>query len=107
MNNEQTFVSADTAEITVADILTDVVATTEKADTAETAETTDAIETTLVGETEAPLGNLIQNADASRFLSSAKYMGIGMLGIFLVMGILIIGTALLNKIMNRKPKDGE
>ncbi|MBO5270486.1 MAG: oxaloacetate decarboxylase [Clostridia bacterium] len=39
-----------------------------------------------------------------RFVSSLPYMGVGMLGIFLVMGILIIGTAVLNKVTNLKPK---
>ncbi len=78
----------------------EIVETTETIETAETEETAETVETT-------GIGNLFENADPSRFISSAKYMGIGMLGIFLVMGILILGTALLNKIMNRKPKDGE
>jgi hypothetical protein len=32
-------------------------------------------------------------------------MGVGMLGIFLVMGILIVGTGVLNKVTNLKKKD--
>ena len=50
---------------------------------------------------------MIANTDPARFAETMKYMGIGMLGIFLVMGILILGTALLNKITSRTPKDGE
>lgn len=47
---------------------------------------------------------MIEDADPMRFVSSLPYMGVGMLGIFLVMGILIIGTAVLNKVTNLKPK---
>ena len=47
---------------------------------------------------------MIENADPMRFIESLPYMGVGMLGIFLVMGILIVGTALLNKITNMKSK---
>ena len=47
---------------------------------------------------------MIENADPMRFIESLPYMGVGMLGIFLVMGILIVGTALLNKITNLKSK---
>ena len=93
MNIKQTVVSTETAEITLEDVLTEAVTT----------EATS--ETTVVGDAEAPIGNLFENADPSRFVSTAKYMGIGMLGIFLVMGILIIGTAILNKVT--KPKNNE
>ena len=93
MNNETTVITAETAEITLDELLTEAV------------ETEATSETTLVGGADAPLGNLIKNADATRFLTSSKYMGIGMLGIFLVMGILIIGTAILNKVT--KPKNNE
>ncbi len=94
MNNETTVITETTA-ITLDELLTEAVTT----------EATS--ETTVVGDAEAPIGNLFENADPSRFASTAKYMGIGMLGIFLVMGILIIGTAILNKITNRKPKNKE
>ena len=78
-------------------------------ETAETVETVETEETAAITETQEPsgIGNLFENVDPSRFVSSAKYMGIGMLGIFLVMGILIIGTAILNKVTNRTPKDKE
>lgn len=39
-----------------------------------------------------------------RFVNNLTYMGIGMLGIFIVMSALILGTAILNKSTNRKEK---
>ncbi len=50
---------------------------------------------------------MIANTDPMRFVETLKYMGVGMLGIFIVMGILIIGTALLNKITSAASKDKE
>ena len=42
------------------------------------------------------------------FIHSLKYMGIGMLGIMIVMGILIGSIILLNKFTNpRNKKDGK
>ena len=41
------------------------------------------------------------------FIHNLKYMGIGMLGIMIVMGILIGSIILLNKFTNRRKKDGE
>lgn len=38
------------------------------------------------------------------FVKNLKYMGIGMLGIFIVIGIIIICISLLNKIFSRAPK---
>lgn len=40
-----------------------------------------------------------------KFLESLPIMGKGMLGIFLVMGIIILCITLLNKISNREKKD--
>ena len=51
------------------------------------------------------ISEMINNADPMRFVDSLPYMGVGMLGIFLVMGILIIGTGVLNKVTNLKKKD--
>ena len=45
---------------------------------------------------------MISDADPMRFVESLPYMGVGMLGIFLVMGILIVGTGVLNKVTNLK-----
>ena len=41
------------------------------------------------------------------FIHNLKYMGIGMLGIMIVIGILIGSIILLNKFTNRRKKDGE
>lgn len=35
------------------------------------------------------------------FVYSLKYMGMGMLGIFVVIGVIILATYLLNKIFSR------
>jgi hypothetical protein len=53
------------------------------------------------------LQELIANTDPMRFVDTLKYMGVGMLGIFIVMGILIVGTGLLNRILSGKNKDNE
>ena len=39
------------------------------------------------------------------FIESLSYMGFGMLGIFIVIGIIILITTLLNKITESKNKD--
>lgn len=36
------------------------------------------------------------------FVSNLKYMGTGMLGIFVVIGIIIVATIIINKAANRK-----
>ena len=53
------------------------------------------------------LQEMIANTDPMRFVDTLKYMGVGMLGIFIVMGILIVGTGLLNRILSGKNKDNE
>ena len=53
------------------------------------------------------LQELIANTDPMRFVDTLKYMGVGMLGIFIVMGILIVGTGLLNRILRGKNKNNE
>ena len=66
------------------------------------------LDATLGEETAAAAGDLsslIENFDPMRFLENLSYMGVGMLGIFIVMGTLIVGTALLNKVTSRKKKD--
>lgn len=35
------------------------------------------------------------------FVSSLKYMGMGMLGIFVVIGVIVLATYLLNKIFSK------
>ncbi len=39
------------------------------------------------------------------FIENLSYMGFGMLGIFIVIGIIILITTLLNKITESKNKD--
>ncbi|MBR5538773.1 MAG: oxaloacetate decarboxylase [Clostridia bacterium] len=36
------------------------------------------------------------------FVANLKYMGTGMLGIFVVIGIIIVATIVINKAANRK-----
>ncbi len=40
-----------------------------------------------------------------RFLKSFLYMGKGMLGIFIVIGIIVVGISLLNKLSSREKKN--
>ncbi len=54
------------------------------------------------------LNNLLAiEVDWNRFLNSFQYMGKGMLGIFIVIGILVGGVALLNKLTSREKKNNE
>lgn len=39
------------------------------------------------------------------FVKNLSYMGLGMLGIFIVIGVIIIATALLNKLFKDKKED--
>ncbi len=41
------------------------------------------------------------------FIDSLQYMGTGMIGIFLVIGIIVIATIVLNKAFSSKPKNNE
>lgn len=41
------------------------------------------------------------------FVSNLKYMGLGMFGIFAVIGVIIIITSLLNKMTTGKKKDSD
>ena len=50
---------------------------------------------------------LIANIDIGRFLESLKYMGLGMLGIFIVMGVIILSVLGLGKITAKKKKTEE
>ena len=42
--------------------------------------------------------------EPAAFVSSLKYMGLGMLGIFIVIGVIIGCTYLLNAVFSRKEK---
>ncbi len=59
------------------------------------------VETTGVSE-EVPAAEF--NFNPGNFVANLKYMGLGMLGIFVVIGIIIIVTSLLSKV---KTKDAE
>lgn len=41
------------------------------------------------------------NINPMNFIYNLKYMGIGMLGIFIIIGIIIIITSILNKITSK------
>lgn len=41
------------------------------------------------------------------FVTSLEYLGKGMLGILVVMGVIILVTMLLNKLSSKKKKDDE
>ena len=38
------------------------------------------------------------------FIENLKYMGVGMLGIFLVIGIIVLSTMLINRLFSGKTK---
>ena len=40
------------------------------------------------------------------FVTNLKYMGIGMLGVFIIIGIIIAATYAVGSINFKKPKDG-
>ena len=50
---------------------------------------------------------LIANINLDRFIYSLKLMGIGMLGIFIVMGVIILSVLGLGKITAKKKKPEE
>ena len=45
------------------------------------------------------------NFDPMQFIYNLKYMGLGMLGILIVMGVIIIVTMILNKVTAPKADD--
>ncbi|MBO4277988.1 MAG: hypothetical protein J5925_06290 [Clostridia bacterium] len=42
--------------------------------------------------------------NAMRFVENLKYMGLGMLGIFAVIGVIIIATVIFNKATEKRQK---
>jgi len=40
---------------------------------------------------------MFENIDPMRFVENLKYMGLGMLGIFIVIGVIILSVVVLNK----------
>ena len=53
------------------------------------------------------LFNLLIDFSFERFLSSFEYMGKGMLGIFIVITILVLGISGLNKLSSPKEKNND
>ena len=43
----------------------------------------------------------------ANFLSNLSYLAAGMIGIFIVMGIIILSTFLLNKVLSKKSDDNK
>ena len=54
---------------------------------------------------------MIENFDPMNFVHNLKYMGIGLLGVFIIVGIIIAATYIIgaatNAIANKKSKDNE
>ena len=48
---------------------------------------------------------MFEQPQVYRFVESLAYLGKGMLGIMVVMGVIILTTALLNKISTKKKKE--
>ncbi len=42
------------------------------------------------------------NINPMNFINNLSYMGVGMLGIFIVIGVIILLTALLNNVTSKK-----
>ena len=53
------------------------------------------------------LNTLLLEVNVDRFLKSFVYMGKGMLGIFIVIGVLVLGITALNKLSSRPKKKDE
>ncbi len=48
---------------------------------------------------------IIENADPMRFVEMLPKLAMGMISIFIVIGVIIVATAVLNKIFSKKKKD--
>ena len=51
--------------------------------------------------------SIIENFNFDRFLYSLQYMWQGMLSIFLVIGVIILGVVAMNKLTSQKEKNKE
>ena len=49
-------------------------------------------------------GGIELQFDPMQFVNSLKYMGLGMLGIFVVIGLIIVATVVLNRATSGKTK---
>ena len=48
--------------------------------------------------------NFFENVNPMAFVNNLRYMGLGMLGIFIVMGVIILSVVVLNKATAPKPE---
>lgn len=51
--------------------------------------------------------NLTASFEPMHFVENLRYMGLGMLGIFIVIGVIMLLTMLLNKLTEQKNQSGE
>ena len=65
----------------------------------------------IIGSADGPTAVLVSNDsfmfEPTNFIKNLSYMGIGMLGIFIVIGLIMIVTTILNKFFSRKKDDEE
>ena len=47
------------------------------------------------------------NFNPAAFVENLKYMGVGMLGIFIVIGVIILSVVVLNKLTSPKKKSDD
>ena len=47
------------------------------------------------------------NFNPAAFVENLKYMGVGMLGIFIVIGVIILSVVVLNKVTSPRKKNTE
>lgn len=68
---------------------------------------------TVIGGADGPTAILVAESDSAiefhpeNFMSSLSYMGTGMIGIFIVIGLIVLATVLLNKLFSDKAKKDE
>ena len=66
----------------------------------------------LIGGADGPTAILVAESDGisfhpENFMSSLSYMGTGMIGIFIVIGLIVLATVVLNKLFSDKAKKDE
>ena len=51
--------------------------------------------------------NLFASFEPMHFVENLRYMGLGMLGIFVVIAVIVLLTVILNKLTEERPKDDD
>ena len=51
--------------------------------------------------------NIAAAVEPMHFVENLKYMGLGMLGIFIVIGVIMLLTMILNAVTQEKPKQDD